>query len=366
MDFRNRTEHAADMLRASSARSQDHMLACFIARPTYRLVNGSLVAAEEPWPIDPAPFETPLGLSSGDKPFYSGGIDVLVGGQVRQPRGSEARLDVEIAVGRAFRRRIAVIGDRVWKRDAAGALVPGEPAPFLTMPLTYERAFGGAAPTEHGVDMPYQANPLGRGFYLDEASAEGQPLPNLEDPASPVRGVHDMPEPVGLGYYPLDGSLRPLSALDHPLAMRAPGAPARDEPPRPIEPGDVLPTLFNAAHPRMILAPGKGPAPGDLVRLSHGMRDGDLAFTMPDLSMHAHVQLEDREHVFPLHLDQIGLVGGEGLVFFSLRCVVEYRVRKGERRATTLYPGAVPALIPASYRIAWPDRFADQQGREDA
>jgi hypothetical protein len=169
-----------------------------------------------------------------------------------------------------------------------------------------------------------------------------------------------MPDPVGLGYYPIEGSLRPLSSLDHPAARGAAASgEASQEAMRPIDPGDILPSIFNAAHPRMIIPPGKGPATGDLVRLSHGMRDGDLAFPTPDLSMHVHVQLEDREYVFPLHLDQIGLVAGEGLVFFTLRTVVEYRTKKGERRTITLHPGPVPSVLPASYRVERkPSRFA--------
>ncbi|APR88186.1 putative exported protein [Minicystis rosea] len=365
MDLRNHTDHPADMLRAASARAEDRMLACVIARPTYRIRDGALVRAA-PWPIDPAPFETPLGTSMGDKPFYSGGIDVLVGGTVRQPNGvPRDHLDVEIEVGRTFRRRIAVFGDRRWVRDDSGALAPSAPEPFVSMPLAYARAFGGRAATEYGVDMPYGKNPEGIGFCLDEATALGNPLPNLEDPASLVRSVHDMPDPVGLGYYPHDGSLRPLAAIDHPLAARG-SSPSNSEPMRPIDAEDILPTVFNAAQPRMILPPGAGPRAGDIIRVSHGLRDGDLAFAMPDLAMHVHVQLEDREHVFPMHLDQIGIVAGEGLVFFSLRSVVEYRIVKGERRTITLHPGPVPAVLPASHRIARPDRFLAQQGRRDA
>ena len=344
MDFLNKTHHAAEMLRASSARSPQHMLACVIARATCRLVDGELIPAE-PWPIGPAPVATPLGLTLGDKPFYSGGIDVLVGGEVRQPGGvARERLDVEIEVGRTFRRRIAVVGDRTWRRNDQGALVITAPKPFLTMPLAYERAFGGHAPTDHGLEMPYTDNPQGRGFYLDEASAEGQPLPNLEDPRHLIQTVRDMPEPVGLGYYPAEGSLRARSAVNHPVTARLGAGVPSAEAQRPLDPDDILPTLFNMAHPRMVIEPGKGPAPGDGVRLSHGMRDGDLAFEMPDLRMHVHVQLEDRESTFPMHLDQVGLVGGAGRVFFSLRCVVEYPTRKGERRAITLHPGPMPTL----------------------
>ncbi|WP_437563574.1 hypothetical protein [Sorangium sp. So ce542] len=38
-------------------------------------------------------------------------------------------------------------------------------------------------------------------------------------------------------------------------------------------------------------------------------------------------------------------------MFFSLRCVFDYRIRKEERRTVTLDDGATPAEIPGSYRV---------------
>ncbi|WP_437899002.1 DUF2169 domain-containing protein [Sorangium sp. So ce124] len=353
MKLRNETRHPAQLLRTASARSDDHMLGCAIARPTFRVAGGALVATpDEPWPISGEPVATALGKMPGDKPFYMGGIDVLLGGKVRQPGGAaRQRLDVELEVGRTFRRRIAVFGDRSWVPGAGGALVPSEPESFVSMELDYGRAFGGTCPTDYGLDMPFTPNPAGRGFYLDAKSALGKPLPNLEDPNRLLRSFGDSPDPVGLGYYPAEGALRLKAATS--AAAPDPSRLTPDRAPE-FEVGhrDILPTFFNMGHPGMMIEPGGEPRPGDGIRLTHGLRGGDLAFAMPDLRMHIHVQLEGREYVFPMHLDQIGIVAGEGRVFFSLRCVFEYHVRKEERRTATLYGGPAPALIPGSYRIA--------------
>ena len=71
--------------------------------------DGTLAEAPEPWAVDPSPIETPLGRTPGDKPFYLGGIDVLVGGRVFSPeRRPQSRLEVQVEVGRlqrAARRR---------------------------------------------------------------------------------------------------------------------------------------------------------------------------------------------------------------------------------------------------------------------
>jgi hypothetical protein len=71
------------------------------------------------------------------------------------------------------------------------------------MPLTYERAFGGADQTHqnpkyHGAEV---RNTIGVGFHknADPETIEGQPLPNLENPRTPMRTWSDAPPPVGYG-----------------------------------------------------------------------------------------------------------------------------------------------------------------------
>ncbi len=67
---------------------------------------------------------------------------------------------------------LQVFGERVWVQGVL-ELRPLEPRPFESMPLVYERSYGGAAEPR---------NPVGRGFYASARAAVEQPLPNLEDP----------------------------------------------------------------------------------------------------------------------------------------------------------------------------------------
>ncbi len=323
-----------------------------IARPCFRIEDDRLAFdAETEMPIEAAPMATPFGNLPADTPFVSGGVDVFVIGQARPPLGNPAsELRVDVSVGSSFRRSIRVVGDRVWRAKAsaggkttAALLEPTPPVPFTAMPLTWDRAFGGKTKMED-YEYFFPANPEGRGFYATADEALGKPLPNLEDPEAPIKSVEDQPEPVGTAPYPQAGSLKSLAALDLKVDQ------ANSENTR-IE--RIKPLLFNSASPRMIVPPAQSPKPGELVEVTNVRTSGPIRFTMPDLAMHVHVQLENRQYVFPLHLDQIGILAEERRVFLSFRVAFKYRIVARERRRATLRRGPAPAEIPADYTIGW-------------
>lgn len=134
-------------------------------------------------------------LLTGDEPFDEDGqvlrysndfalfkprADFLVTGTCRLP-GPAPTCPVSIAVG-AYSKSLAVIGDRVWKGG-----VPTEPVPFVSLPVSYDRAFGGPE---------FARNPAGRGYR------DGR-LPNVERPDSLIRDPEDRPEPAGFGPLPM-------------------------------------------------------------------------------------------------------------------------------------------------------------------
>jgi hypothetical protein len=164
--------------------------------------------------------------------------------------------------------------------------------------------------------------------------------------------------------------LRPLAALAHPLADQARAAmfgrgpakapPAGEGARGPVTVEHVSPLLFNQAHPDMVIEAGKGPRPGDIVRLSNGRLGGeDLVFAMPEDALHLYVQIHDRGHLLPMHLDQIGILAGEATVLFSYRVVFEYRLKKGEKRFAALYAGPVPRAVPPEYARPFQDEWDD-------
>ncbi len=320
MRFTNTTSARASF--RNTTFGENHMMGAVIARPAFRVDGLQLVP--DPgfeWAPDP-----PL---PADVPFLTGGIDFFIMGSLWQQNawpGTE--LTAEIRIGERFLRRITAIGNRYWVRQN-GSLVPSYAEPFVSMPLTYENAFGGKAETEQG-PCSWPPNPLGKGFYLTPEAAEGRPLPNLEDPDHRIVSIEDRPEPAATGPYPAEGSLRALNAVELDLESDNPGLKR------------IRPLMFNRAHPRMILEPSNTPQPGEFIEVTHASPNGPLRFRMPGAVFHAEVTLEDRTYRFPMHLDEMTVLLDEQRVVLGYRVVFKYRLAKGERRSVTLRDGPVP------------------------
>ncbi|MGH2958265.1 MAG: DUF2169 family type VI secretion system accessory protein, partial [Solirubrobacterales bacterium] len=127
------------------------------------------------------------------------GTDVLLLGHAHAPGGRAVKeSDVSLRIG-SLAKSVRLYGKRVW---GVGAMRNGisTPEPFRTVPLVWERAFGGTdlvegrKPELHGESR----NPVGAGFRVKNGRKplEGMQLPNLEDPRSLISGWQDRPLPV--------------------------------------------------------------------------------------------------------------------------------------------------------------------------
>jgi hypothetical protein len=122
--------------------------------------------------------------------------DVLVLGHAYAPKGEPvSQLYVGFRVG-ALTKRLCVTGDRVWLGRS-----PSKPKPFTSMPLVYERAYGGIDPgTRDTPNMQWDVrNPVGTGFALSKSHIEGLKLPNIEYPDQCIRSWDDRPAPASFG-----------------------------------------------------------------------------------------------------------------------------------------------------------------------
>lgn len=108
--------------------------------------------------------------------------EVMVVGPCFSPGGRPVQRTTAGVTLAGVKKRLDVVGHRVWSDRQLGAQL-SDPLPFTEMPVDYRHAFGGAG---------FAANPAGLGM-------EGNRLPNLENPGSPMRAPSDRPAPAALG-----------------------------------------------------------------------------------------------------------------------------------------------------------------------
>jgi hypothetical protein len=125
----------------------------------------------------------------------------------------------------------------------------------------------------------------------------------------------------------------------------------------------LKPAYFNNANPHLVLKPA--PVPGERVSINNVRpKGGHLRFTVPDLSFHVYVQLQERPYVFPAHLDSMIILTEEARVVFGYRCVFRYRMVPLERRIAVLRAGTTPASPPPGYFVQWDAPQAEEHIHE--
>lgn len=336
MDLVNKTRYSAGL--STTIIEQDLMMASLIVKASFSVKNGKLLPLkEQSWPIG-QPIKTEFGEFDEDSPFRKQGIDVILLGKA-YPRSADSinRARVELQVGK-LTYAMDIYGDRRWVRSGNN-LVASEAEPFESIPLTWENAYGGTCPVETG-DMPFHSNPVGRGFYLSEETAEDGLLPNIEDFENPIRNWQDQPVPLGVAPLSRDSSLRILNSAEF------------DDDAKPPKLKVIKPSYYNNANPDLILS--KSPPSGTLIRAT-GVRPGgaDMAFSLPGGTFHTYVQLAGRSFVFPCHLESIVLLTELEQVMLGFRCCFRYPVIPLERRVAILYGGKAPESTPGKYIIDW-------------
>ena len=244
----------------------------FIVRATYDIAyNGNLVLAKKQVPTRYADvywreegksslrYESDVSL---DKPF----VDLIVNGQAHAPN---SRPTTSVNVGLIFQERMVktmrVSGDRHWDYGLMGWRIT-DPKPFVAMPVTYDRAFGGM--DEAGSEA---RNRVGTGYATKITTAfGGTPLPNVEHIDALVKTPTDRPKPAGLGIVSRDWQQRIRFAGTYDakwLDDRFPLLP------------DDFDMRFNQSAPEDQWLPRI--AGGETVRVMGMTPDGVLAFRLP-------------------------------------------------------------------------------------
>jgi hypothetical protein len=204
------------------------------------------------------------------------------------PRGRPTRrVNVSVQIG-SWSKSFAVLGDRVWKAKPVG-FGPSLSTPFVTMPITYDRAFGGtvelnASPSKSSV---FLANPSGQGFHPHSSweQINGAPLPNTEELNSAIINERGNYSPMSFG------------PIGRNWAARAPFAGTYDETwlnkHFPFLPPDFDEQYYQAAPLDQQIPM---PVGEQSVRLLNLTPDGDRSFILPHLVASVHVILKRGEH----------------------------------------------------------------------
>lgn len=283
LQLKNDTPYKADIALFSNEKGVDTL---------YLTVKATFELGE---PVLPAERQEPVrlvdeylgepGLSSlkyaSDVHLTKPSTDVIVTGSAHAPDGRPvASLDVAVRVGER-QKTIRVFGDRKWYRSENDLRI-SSPEPFVTMPIVYERAFGGSHAT--GQKTLFEPrNPVGIGFMEERGpdEADRQPLPNLEDPSHLIATPGDRPPPACFG--PIPPSWEPRMSFAGTfdevwLKSRA-----------PYLPDDFQSRFFNASHPD--LAGSDYLNGGEQVEITNMTPVGILRFALPSCGFEVAVQI---------------------------------------------------------------------------
>jgi hypothetical protein len=180
-----------------------------VVKGTFRIPHDGKepqLAAEQAALIDADQFSGEPGFSA---PLYECDYapikprcDILLNGSAYAPPGRTARrVTVSVRIGSLFK-SFDVVGNRHWVGAVVG-VVASPPGPFSSIPISYDRAFGGidSAHPDPARHRYHERNHAGVGFHYntEREFIDGSPLPNTEETGRPVVDPRGNYRPMAFG-----------------------------------------------------------------------------------------------------------------------------------------------------------------------
>ncbi|PTL75047.1 DUF2169 domain-containing protein [Vitiosangium sp. GDMCC 1.1324] len=269
----NETPFAFDIM--GLADEEGRPLLLLVVKATYSICDTGLRLAEEQLPVNWSGESWGRPGESSDKyepegAFIKPATDVALIGHAHSRQRGTTETVVALQVG-PLKKAVRVVGERTWFRSM-GRVSMTKPLPFETMPLVWERAFGGWDRTDSGKPAFEPHNPVGTGFRSSVRHfEEGLKLPNLEDPAEPLRDFGQKVTPTSFGFTSPHWQPRAKYAGTYDEAW--------NKTRKPLLPKDFDRRFFNAAAPGLI-APGYLQG-NEAVVVAGASPKGRLAFPLP-------------------------------------------------------------------------------------
>jgi len=137
-----------------------------------------------------------------DYPPVKPRCDVLLNGSAYAPGGKPARkVPVGLKIG-PIAKSFTVVGHRTWEKVLL-TVTASRPEPFVKMPITHDRAFGGVDANHKNPKKTkaFMLNPIGVGYHVHLKSqfVDGQPLPNTEESGKPIKKPNGSYRPMSFG-----------------------------------------------------------------------------------------------------------------------------------------------------------------------
>jgi hypothetical protein len=363
MKLENKTPIPAD-LTIAEAPHLNSRIGLLTAKATFTFDAAGRVEldSQTQFPLLSNDVPTPLGpLPSDNRARRGEKFEVMLLGMAHPPRPAASVL-VALTVG-SERRQLLVVGDRVWLGDDSRSAFISQTSPFESMPLVYERAFGGTAAVEIDatsvLDISHPINPKGRGFDPNPqahglAQLLGVPpgfprlppgpraLPNIENPRAPIVRWQDAPDPVGWAPAPLDSGIAFLEIIKARSArvaqMQQEGSYSpekfQEEEAARAEREDDVDLWIYRAHPDWVISL---PPAGALVRLEHLIAGVPVVeLRLPQLNLVADYTLYGRLGQRPLRPQALVLLPQEQRFYLVYRFAFNFEPGPAHERSFRL------------------------------
>lgn len=249
LQLENKTPFAAALAALPDASGRDTLQV--IVRATFTVQKSRQVASEQ---VPVCLADEPYGEPETSSLRYASDVSlprpttdlVLVGSAWTTASARPDQVDVLFEVaGRS--KVLRVTGDRFWTQGLL-RVTASPPLPFVSMPIVYERAYGGThrLHPDRPDHLAEPRNPVGVGFRGKRAAKDfvGQRLPNVEDPRRLIEAPGAEATPQGLGFVAPHWLPRRQHAGTYDETWQRTRA--------PFLPHDFDARFNNAAHPDLV------------------------------------------------------------------------------------------------------------------
>jgi len=294
LQLKNATPFAADIAIFPNEQGIDTLYT--VVKATFTLGNAWTLAEEQLPPQEGDEYwgepETSSIKYASD--FHTGkpSTDIVVIGEACAPNQKPVkRLEVQVSVGQ-LNKTLHVFGDRIWNE---GQIT--EPEPFITMPIVYERAFGGQHKLDEHQCLAEGRNLVGCSFLGKRSTEEmnGMPLPNIEEPLELIQEQGDQPKPAGFGFCSPGWLPRRqyVGTCDE----------AWENERAPYLPVDFDSRHLNAAHPDLIY-PGYLIG-GEAISIKNMHPDGEIRVALPQIKMLCKINLAGKFYAPEINMESL-------------------------------------------------------------